>query len=146
MYISWISKSLEWGQVTNQTYNLYLGILRRSFVSLIVIQHAVQKIGCREVCFKKSANYPEHEGRNYPKSGRKKSKQEIMTGFFCLSCWYPGLPRTLCFSWEPRICWGNNIKTLMLCFMSQMQVIHCTEFVQLAVHKSGLSCVCSSFI
>lgn len=66
-------------------HNLYLGILRKSFISLIVIQHAVQKIGCTEVSFKKSADYPEHEGRNYPQSGRKKSKQEIMTGFFvCL--------------------------------------------------------------
>lgn len=47
----------------------------------IVIQHAVQKISCTEVSFEKSANYPEHEGRNCPQSGSNKEQPEIMTRF-----------------------------------------------------------------
>lgn len=50
----------------------------------IVIQHAVQKIRCTEVFFKKSANYPAYEGRDCPQSGSNKEQAEIMTGF-CVS-------------------------------------------------------------
>lgn len=50
----------------------------------IVIQHAVQKIRCTAVFFKKSANYPEYESRNCPQSGSNKEEAEIMTGF-CVS-------------------------------------------------------------
>lgn len=65
----------------------------------IAIQHAVQKIRCKEVSFKKSANYPEYEGRNCPQSGSNREQPEIMTGFcICLA----GIQSCQeCFSQEP---------------------------------------------